>query len=64
MEKVSKAFTKKLKHGRLIKKHDMSFDETTFGDVAQSIYVDAHNALMRFLEIPKLEIQFYKNDIH
>lgn len=50
-EKVSKAFTKKLKHARMIKKYDKSFDENTFGDLAQTIYIDAHTCLMRFLAI-------------
>lgn len=49
VEKVSKAFTKKLKHGRLIKKYDTSFDESTFGEIAQSIYIDAHNSLTRYI---------------
>lgn len=31
----------------MIKKYDTTFDEDSFSEIAQSIYIDAHNSLMR-----------------
>lgn len=42
-KKVGKSF----KHLRTVKKHDETFDEALFGEYAQHIYCDAHNALMK-----------------
>lgn len=45
VEQVSKSFTKKFKHLRLVRKYDESFDESAFSQTAQQIYIDAHQAL-------------------
>ena len=45
VEQVSKTLTKKFKHARLVRKHDESFDESSFAQSAQQIYIDAHQAL-------------------
>jgi hypothetical protein len=37
---------KYMKHSRNIRKFDESFDEKIFGEQAQQIYIDAHQALM------------------
>ena len=40
------ASMKKYRHAKLIKKHESTFEDSLFGDIAQQIYIDAHNALM------------------
>jgi hypothetical protein len=41
-----KSSVKKFRHAKLIKKYDSNFEDSLFGDLAQQIYIDAHNALM------------------
>ncbi|CAF0857156.1 unnamed protein product [Brachionus calyciflorus] len=47
LEQITKATGKKFKHLKVIKKNDESFDEKLFGELAQQIYIDAHNALSK-----------------
>lgn len=43
---ITKKVSKSMRHNRQIKKYDETFDESMFGEYAQQIYIDAHNALM------------------
>ncbi len=57
VEKVSKQTTKKLTHARTVKKYEESFNESFFAEKAQKIYIDAHNALMKYL----ISLFFFQN---
>lgn len=47
VERTTRAVGKKIKHVRMIKKYDESFDESTFAESAQSIYIKAHECLAK-----------------